>query len=56
MREYIYILLEDSDGTTFSRPTPTGEAVWTKEEAQAWVKKQTRGYSRDYAMIRLPKE
>jgi|WetSurMetagenome_2_1015567.scaffolds.fasta_scaffold859579_2 hypothetical protein len=33
----IYILEEDQDGTFWSGPKPTGQVVYTKEEAEKWI-------------------
>jgi hypothetical protein len=49
----IYILLEDCDGTFFSRPTPNGRAVNTEEEAKEWVSKGSWSGQRDYAEVRI---
>jgi hypothetical protein len=33
----IYILMEDADMTTWSHPSPTGQVVYSEEEAKKWV-------------------
>lgn len=49
----VFVLLEDSDATTFSKPTPTGEIVLTEREAEEFVRKQYQGYTREYKRTKL---
>ena len=49
----VFVLMEDDSGTTFSQATPFGIAVDTEEEAKAFVKEATIGYSRSYEKVRI---
>jgi len=51
---YIYVLMEDGDGTMFSSPKPTGESVKTVEEAQEWVEGAAWLGQRAYRKVYLP--
>lgn len=50
-KDIIYVLMEDSDGTTFSRATPIGIAVKDESVAKAWVEKGSFAYSRKYKKV-----
>lgn len=49
----IYVLMEDCDGTFWSKPQPTGKTVDTEEEAKEWVKKGSWLGQRDYCEERV---
>lgn len=49
----IYILMEDSWGSTFSQCHPTGESVNTKEEAEKWVAEADWPGQREYRAIQV---
>ena len=49
----VYVLMEDSDGTMWSSPKPTGETVNTKEEAEEWVVKQEWWWQRTYKEVTI---
>jgi len=53
--DHIYVLLEDVDGCMHSSPTPIGESVATRAEAEARVK-QGPYNSRDFRRVTLPEE
>jgi hypothetical protein len=52
----VYILLKDYDGTTFSRPVPTGEIVLTEAEAKEFMShnKASRAYHKAKIINLLP--
>lgn len=49
--DVIFVLCEDDWGSTFSQPCPTGEAVFSEEEARVWVKQANPGFKREYYRV-----
>ena len=50
---FVYLLMEDSDGTLGSIPEPWGAAVETEDEAKRYIALGGTGYPRWYQRIKI---
>lgn len=51
MKNTIYILMADYNGSTFSHEQPIGLAVETEEEAKEFVNNSDEGYHRTFMKV-----